>query len=336
MKKIKRYILERLSILKLKEESAENIRINQNLQKQVSSLEKQVNTLRKQVYVLQCEKEELMGRVDDLDLLTVMHWNALNQMERKPRIIVSLTSFPARINYAANVLGNMLLQTVRPDKVILYLSKEQFPNREADLPRNLLKMKEYGIEIKWCDGDIKAYKKFLPAMKEYPDDLLIILDDDLVYGPEMIEKLYEAHKAFPDAIIASRCHEIGMDENDKIRSYKTWKKQCGHDTYQLKDDWFFTGGAGTLFPPHIFGEEIYDLDTIQEICPWADDIWLNIHAAINRVPIINTAANNILTRIEATQGNRLQDINLDQNDIQLKAVTAHYKEKLAGTIYEKM
>ena len=68
MKKIKRYILDRLGILKLKEESAENIKINQNLQKQVISLEKQVNTLRKQVYVLQCEKEELMGRVDDLDL----------------------------------------------------------------------------------------------------------------------------------------------------------------------------------------------------------------------------------------------------------------------------
>ena len=40
--------------------------------------------------------------------------------------------------------------------------------------------------------------------------------------------------------------------------YGTWKKQCGHDTNMVKQNWFFTGGAGTLLPPHIFGEEMYD------------------------------------------------------------------------------
>ena len=309
---IKKYILSKLGILNLKEQAKKSQKTEEDLQNQIK--------------VLRREKEELMRRVGDLEKLTVMQWGGLNEEKRTPQIIVSMTSFPARINHVAKVIGNMLLQTMKPDKIVLWLSKEQFPNKENDLPEQLLKMRDSGVDIEWCDGDIKAYKKFLPALKKYPEDLLLIVDDDLVYSPELVEKLYLAHQMFPNAIIASRCHEIGKDETGRIASYKTWKKQCSYDTYQNKENWFFTGGAGTLLPPHIFGKEIFDLDSIQQLCPWADDIWLNVNAAMNHVPIINTAANHRLTRIEATQEERLQDINLEQNDVQLRAVAAKYRQ----------
>lgn len=321
-------------------ESENKIRASENRiissENKIGALQKQATVFHDRINVLQREKQELKGRVENLNLLTLKKWNGLNKEERTPRIIVSLTSFPARINYVSSVLADMLRQTVQPDKIILYLSKEQFLKREADLPETLLKMKDYGVEIEWCDGDIKAYKKFLPALKEYPDDILIIVDDDLVYDPEMIEKLYNAHKKCPNCIIASRCHEIGVDDSGKLESYKVWKKECAYDEDQTKHHWFFTGGAGTLFPPHVFGSEIFDVDTIQKLCPWADDIWLNINAAMNRVQIINTAANNILTRNESAQEDRLEDINREQNDVQLRNVISYYKEKLVGTIYDKI
>lgn len=322
MKKVKNYILGKLGI--------------SNIREQLGNHQKKSEDLQNQIKVLRREKEELMRRVGDLEKLAVMQWGGLNEEKRTPRIIVSMTSFPARIRHVSKVLGNMLLQTVKPDKIVLWLSKEQFPNGESDLPEQLIKLKAKGVEIEWCDGDIKAYKKFLPALKKFPDDILVIVDDDLVYSPELVEKLYEAHQKFPDAIIASRCHEIKRDENGKISSYKTWKKQCNYDTYQYKDNWFFTGGAGTLLPPHIFGDEIFDMETIGACCPWADDVWLNINAAMNRVPIINTAAYHRLTRIEATQEERLQDINLEQNDVQLKSVATKFRQKLIGTIYENL
>lgn len=321
-KMIKKYILSKLGILNLREQTKKN-------QKTCKDLQNQIKVLRR-------EKEELMQRVADLEKLAVMQWGGLSEEKRTPQIIVSMTSFPARIDHVKNVIGNMLLQTMKPDKIVLWLSKDQFPEQENDLPEQLIKMKAYGVDIEWCDGDIKAYKKFLPAMKKYPEDILVLVDDDLVYSPELVEKLYLAHQRFPDAIIASRCHEIGRDENGKIISYRSWKKQCDHDTYQFKDDWFFTGGAGTLLPPHIFGEEIFDVETIEQICPLADDVWLNVNAAMNKVPIINTAIYHRLTRIEATQEARLEDINRDQNDVQLKAVVEKYRHQLSGTIYENL
>ena len=93
-----------------------------------------------------------------------------------------------------------------------------------------------------------------------------------------------------------------------------------------------------MFPPHIFGKEMFELDVIQQLCPWADDIWLNIQAAMNHVPIVNISTNAVLRRIEGTQEVCLEHINIQQqqNDVQLKNVVMHYREKLAGTIYEKM
>ena len=172
-------------------------------------------------------------------------------------------------------------QTLKPDKVILWLSKEQFPNKEADLPDELLEFLSYGLEIEWCEGDIKAYKKCLPAFEKYPDDIIIIIDDDLIYILDHIEKLYRAHLDNPDTIIASRGHRILLSEDGQLLPYRSWEMECQTDLYQKKEDWFFTGGAGTLFPPHIFKASVFDYDVIKENCPHADDVWLNIQAVIS-------------------------------------------------------
>lgn len=353
MKSIKKYILKRLGILSLQEQFKDIQNEVQDLKKSLNDMESHIDDVEKRfeayidpywdareivrrIKLLQHNRDEMKQKIQNLEKMVFLHSRELNKSNRTPRIIVSLTSFPARIESVGAVIDQMLLQTVKADEVILWLSKEQFPNREKELPERLLEYKKYGVKIEWCDGDIKAYKKFLPALKKYPDDLIIIIDDDLVYPIDLVEKLYEAHKRFPNAIIASRVHEIGIGQDGKIVSYRNWKKQIGYDTYKVRDDWFFTGGAGTLLPPHIFGKEIFNEKIIQELCPWADDIWLNINAAMNRVSIVNTASNNKLARIEETQAVCLQDINLKKNDMQLRNLVTYYKEKLAGTIYEKM
>lgn len=296
-----------------------------------------IKRLEKDANLMRDNRDELMQRTANLEKVVMMERRGLNQEQRLPKVIVSLTSFPARIDTVGVVIQQMLCQTVKPDEIVLWLSKEQFPEREKQLPKNLLELRDkFGVKIGWCNGDVKAYKKFLPALKEYPEDLVIIIDDDLLYPIDLIEKLINAHKDFPGAIIASRVHKIGIGEDDKILSYKEWKKQIGEHVYEVRGDWFFTGGAGTLLPPHVFAEELFNEKIIQELCPLADDIWLNIHAAINKVAIVNTAVNNKLARIASTQEVCLQTANLEQNDVQLKNLTSYYGAQLKGTIYEKM
>ena len=44
------------------------------------------------------------------------------------RVIVSMTSYPKRISYIEKVLDSMLRQTILPDIIVIYLSREEFEN----------------------------------------------------------------------------------------------------------------------------------------------------------------------------------------------------------------
>lgn len=362
MQKIKRIVLEKLGIINLKKECTklkekydslkEKIKSNKleikELKKKYDSLlqeNKNVNEklielnrdnkeLEKRIIALNQDNKELVDKIDSLYRILYLHTKGINETNRPVDVIVSLTSFPERIPYVHLILERMLMQTVRPDKIVLWLSKEQFPNLEKNLPDTLLDMRKDGVEIEWCEGDMKAYKKFLPALKKYPEDLIIIIDDDMVFEADFIEKMYEAHLKFPEEIIASRVHQIGFEESGEIAPYMKWKKECDYDTYRVRDDWFLTGGAGTLFPPGCFGDKIFNEDIIREICPHADDIWLNIHAAISRRKIVNIATNKHLPSVKGTQVKRLWDINMTQNDVQIKQVMKYYHEELRDSIYD--
>lgn len=69
-------------------------------------------------------------------------------------------------------LYSLFRQSLKPDKIILWLASEQYPNKEQDISDTILNMQEWGLSIMWCE-DIKSYKKLIPAMQMYPDDMYI-------------------------------------------------------------------------------------------------------------------------------------------------------------------
>ena len=85
--------------------------------------------------------------------------NGLSDCPREVSVIVSLTSYPGRINIVYRTIKTILTQTFKPDRVILWLSDEQF--KGIPLPNNLTELEQYGLEIRWCQ-DIKSYKKLIP------------------------------------------------------------------------------------------------------------------------------------------------------------------------------
>ena len=79
---------------------------------------------------------------------------SLNKSEiRKQKIIVSLTSFPPRYEALHKCLLSLLKQTVRPDKIIVWLYKEEF-----SLTEEMEDLKKYGIEYKSVDENLKPHK----------------------------------------------------------------------------------------------------------------------------------------------------------------------------------
>ena len=54
---------------------------------------------------------------------------------QKQEVVVSMTSFPAAIPYAVKAVGYILRGSVLPDKIVLYLDTQKFP--DGVLPQEL-------------------------------------------------------------------------------------------------------------------------------------------------------------------------------------------------------
>lgn len=205
-------------------------------------------------------------------------------MEHKMgRIIVSLTSYPARIRGLPKVLDSIMMQTCKPDKIVLYLSNEQFPQR--NLKVDLSVYFQEGLEVHWCQEDMKSHKKYLYAFREYPDDYIITIDDDFYYEKHMIEELIQCMDKFPRCILARRTHLITVKSEGSISSYEKWWGACMHYIGTPRMDLFAVGCAGILYPPHLLTNEVFNAESIKEYCMYADDMWLKVMELIGGIPV---------------------------------------------------
>jgi hypothetical protein len=234
------------------------------------------------------------------------------------RIIVSLTSFPVRINNIWLVIESLLHQTQKPDKIILWLSQIQFNSLQI-LPKNLLKLQKRGLEIRLCEGDLRSHKKYYYAMQEFKNDIIITVDDDVFYNSNIIEHLITLNKKYPNSVCCNHCCKIEVS-NDQIMPYIMWKN---HEHGECADyDIFPIGVGGILYPPNVLDPLVFDMKVFEDLCLLGDDIWLNSMMKLagnfavksgfksNYIPIMNF--NNITLNEE--------NINEGLNDIQLNAV----------------
>lgn len=108
------------------------------------------------------------------------------------KIIVSFTSWEKRIGNVEYVIKQMLKQTKKPDKIILNLSEEEFIGKENLL--NHIKELEKRIdifEVNMISGpNTRVWKKWIPIIDKYKNDLIFPIDDDMEYPNDFIERLY--------------------------------------------------------------------------------------------------------------------------------------------------
>jgi len=248
-----------------------------------------------------------------------------NETAYKPKIIVSLTSYPARIQYVATAIRSLMQQTMQADMILLWLSKDQFPNQEKDLPQELLDLTAQGLTIRWCAQNLMSHKKYFYTMQEYPDDIVILADDDLEYYPDTIADLYQGYLKFPRCVSAVRCHLPSFLPNGNIDTYDRWKRcvsLVGIPSMAL----FSTSGAGTLYPPRCMHPELFNVKMIQECCPYADDIWMKIMQVMNNTPTVLVRPERPLKQIKGSQNEALwyDNVNSGKNDLQMSATVSKY------------
>ena len=283
------------------------------------------------------EFESVSATEKDLSVLGLIRDTDYEEVLRRSRvpIVVSFTSFPKRIGYTVNVIDNVARQTRKADKVLLYLAPEQFPGREADLPKPLLEQAQQGkVELRWVK-DVRSHKKYHFVMQEFPEAAVVTLDDDLVYPDDMLENLFHCYLCYPGNISAMRAHLTVTDlANGKLLGYNRWVKEYRGATYSPSPQLFVTSGAGTLFPPKVLHPMALDMDKAWSLCPHADDVWLNLMALLNGTCVVLAVDDFTMKNMPGSQEEALQTINVDenQNDVQYDRIRSFLKEELGHDV----
>lgn len=252
--------------------------------------------------------------------------SGLNTTPRDEQYIVSITSFPARVGEAWISFECLMRQTVKPDRIILWLAEEQFPDRK--LPESLTAFTKRGLEIRFCE-DLKSHKKYYYTIKENPEANVITLDDDLFYDKYIIENLVALHKQFPKNVVTNRAHKMTFD-GDKLKPYSKWK----HNVVQNVPSFLLlhTSGAGTLFPPGSLPEVTFDKELIHELSYRSDDVWLKMMTILGGVQVVtNGRYNKDLITTGSTQTESLVSTNSKKGgkDQQLLSVMRHFNINIA-------
>lgn len=236
-------------------------------------------------------------------------------------LVVSLTSFPARINNVWVTIESIFQQDYKPWKIVLVLADSEFPERA--LPASIEQQVSRGLEIIWTDLNLKSYNKLLPVRKAYPDATIITVDDDIIYEPWRISRLLAAAEENPNTVVGHRGWEVCIGDGE-FKPYASWPLA---DKATKKYRVLLTGVGGVLYPPGLLNEEmLFDINSLLELAPSADDVWFWAVAVSSGVKAYCLGYEKHFQISSGASENALSTLNVQggRNDIQLRDVVEKY------------
>lgn len=185
------------------------------------------------------------------------------------------------------VIESLWKQTISADEIILYLSLDEFPQREGDIPPVLNKMiGKKGFHIVWVEDNLKSHKKYYYVLQEKINSIVITVDDDVIYSESLISDLISCHSKFPGAVLARRVR-VMLREGDQLAEYKYWDGSCLEKYLECtRMDLCAIGIGGVLYPPGCATESWFEKQIIKSEFVNQDDLWLKYHEIADDIPVV--------------------------------------------------
>ena len=233
-------------------------------------------------------------------------------------LVISLTSYPKRYPTLDLTLICLLRQTVKADKIILWVGEQAF----KALPSAVLHLQKYGLEIRPTE-DIGPFTKIIPALRQFRSAFIVTADDDLYYSPKWLAGLVTTYDPRTPQIICHRAHLPGFRSDGAMTPYRTWEweSECTTDSGVI----FPTGVGGVLYPPNALPPQTLDESIFLSLCPRQDDVWLYFMGRRVGARYRTVGAGFRLMDWAHTQEVGLSQSNVVQNvnDLVIQALEAH-------------
>lgn len=196
--------------------------------------------------------------------------------------VVSLTSYGKRIRSVHLTLESIAAGSLRPSRLVLWLEDARVVARP---PAALRRLQRRGLEIQGCEN-IGPHKKYYPYLQSNTswDQALVTADDDVLYPSFWLSGLVNAHRRAPEAVHCYRAHvaELADSRTPAFLPYERWQACQSTQPSFLN---FSTGCSGVIFPAPVLAALKASGRGFLDCCPFADDVWLNLHAQRTGFPV---------------------------------------------------
>lgn len=206
-------------------------------------------------------------------------WYALINLFSKEKLVdqnskfdVTLTSHGGRVGRVYLAIESACGGGVKPKRVVLFLSQEDW---RGPLPNSLIRLCRRGLEVITCENH-GPHKKMHPYlhMNACFARPLVTIDDDVFYESTIFSKLYESWLINKLHIHCLRARSIVL-RGEMMAPYAVWPL-C--EVSKPSHVNFSTGVGGVIYPPDFLAAIKGAGGDFMEMCPEADDVWINANA----------------------------------------------------------
>lgn len=145
--------------------------------------------IKHRLFCRKIKKEDVQRKLEVQEAINAMQGMQLSNHRDASDVIVSLTSYGKRVNDTLPyTLFSLIQQTRQPNRIVVWLDNDNWSDEK--LPDILKKLQELGVEFYYVK-DLRSYKKLIPALWMFPENVIITVDDDLYYNEHTIEWLLD-------------------------------------------------------------------------------------------------------------------------------------------------
>lgn len=207
---------------------------------------------------------------------------------RASRVIVTLTTIPSRIDLIGPTIQSLLRQTVRPAEIRLCLPEWSERERCAYVvPPWLRQLCQ--VKIVSCNDEGPA-TKFIATLISVPaDTLVVVVDDDRIYHPRLLEEFARLTEHNPDEVIAGAGWSVPRDLID--RPTTLWARLTAARYVPIRANQvrvarevdIVQGVHAYAVRPRFFDlAALANLAAAPPAVRFVDDVWISAHAGVPR------------------------------------------------------
>lgn len=228
-------------------------------------------------------------------------------IRRQKKIIVSITSYPKRFIFLPDLMKFIRNQNFQINKKFFFIYKEEM---------KYYNLKINDVEVIKTEKNLRSHLKYFYAMKNFKDQAIITLDDDIGYTKGTFKSLFNSYIENPNVISGRRSHLMTYKNNGELKSYYNWLIEQNF-IKEASFDITLTNVGGSIFPPDILNVNDDYLNIINETIT-CDDLTLKYFANMKGIPMKWAFNKHFLgkrRRLPKISAKPLFMINLIKNDI---------------------